>query len=159
SLWVVSALIVLAALVRISLPALLRKVVVSKASEVLRTRVDVGGVELSLWRGRFGLRDVAVYPPSDAATADGPVIGWKLLEAEISYRPLLHKLVQLREVVLDTPRVALDRLADGKLNLQRLVPATSTTPEQANPSPPSEWRLGVDRFVLRGGGLHFRDLV
>jgi hypothetical protein len=170
--WVALSLVVLAVVVRLSLPALLRKVVASKASEALRARVDVGGVELSLWRGRLGLRDVAVYPPGDAVAADGPLIGWKLLEAEISYRALAHKLVQLREVVLEMPRIALDRLADGQLNLQALLPVPAPTPPAAQPlatpagepkpaapSPPHRWRFGVDHLVLRGGGVRFRDLV
>jgi hypothetical protein len=166
--WTAAAVVVLLVVVRLALPSVLRRVIVSRASRTLHARVEVGAVEMSLWNGRLALREVAVHAPADPGSpADGaPIIGWKLLQAEISYRALLRKLVRLREVVLDTPRVALDRLADGRLNLQELVKAPAAAPETTPPEPAAAgaatsggFGFALDRFVLRGGGVHFRDLL
>ncbi len=65
------------------------------------------------------------------------LIGWKMLQVTLGYRDLFHKILRVREIVLDTPRIALDRLADGQLNLQRLVPPapeSASAPEAANPA-------------------------
>ena len=50
-------LIALAVLVllRAALPEVLRRVIVSQASEALHAQVDVGDVDLRLWRGGFAL--------------------------------------------------------------------------------------------------------
>src|SRR5207245_1811189 len=47
------------------------------------------------------------------------------------------------------------------LNLRRLLPSSEPSPA-APPAPqPSgrAWKTGIDRFVLRGGGVRFRDLT
>ncbi len=176
---------------RAAAPTMLREIIASEASKALHTRVDVGGVELSLLAGRFGLRDVVVYPPKGSGSEDEPVLGARALEAEIDYEALRHHTIRITEIVLDTPRVAVDRLSDGQLNLQSLAPAptptetpaaagtpavtptpaatatpaASTTPgtptAEATPAAgglPPGWSLALDRFVLRGGGVRFRDL-
>jgi len=197
-------LLLVLVIVRVALPEVLRRVLISQASQALRARVDVGDVDLSLFRGGVTLKDVAVraarspvaqpeagsragtkqekepgtaeavgvapptaMPTGDAApvtptpTADLPLIAWKSLTVELHWLPLFRKTVQLREVVLDSPHVALDRLANGQINLVALVPVS---PEPAEPSPAPTpgaakegWGFGVDRFVLRRGGLLFRD--
>ena len=210
--WLI-ALAVLVAL-RAALPEVLRRVIVSQASQALHAQVDVGDVSLSFWRGGVALSDVAVRaasvnpsasatpgsaadsPASDHAAAGGtpplpagtppafsanpPLIAFKRFAVELHYWPLVHKTVQLRDIELVSPRVALDRLADGELNLLALVPkqevavqpggtpvaigtvqsetpAADTTPAAAAPA--SSWRVGLDRFVLKDGRLRFRDLM
>ena len=149
-------------LVRAALPEVVRRVVVSQASEQLKTRVDVGDVDLRLWRGGVALDDVAIYSPTPEAPDEPPLVAWKKFAVELRYIPLLWKTAQLRVVLLDTPRVALDRLADGELNLRRLVPASAPAEGEAPPekaSTESAWKMGIDRFVLRAGGVRFRDLM
>src|SRR5213594_1911515 len=105
---------------RAALPEVVRRVLVSQLSQRLRTRVDVGDVDLALHRGGVALEDVALYAP------DAPV--------ELRYLPLLWKTVQLRDIELEGPHVALDRLASGDLNLRRLLPPSEPTPA-APPAP------------------------
>jgi len=166
-LWLAVALVVLAVIVRLALPSILRRTVASQASKALHTEVEVGDVALSLWRGTVGLHDVAVYPPAAGGAARTALIGWKALDVELSYADLIHRTIRLREVVLDTPRVALDRLANGELNLQKLVPtptpseaaAPAPSPGASGTAPKRGWGFAIDRFVLRGGGMRFRDLA
>src|SRR5438874_1598913 len=144
---------------RAALPEVVRRVLVSQLSQRLRTRVDVGDVDLALHRGGVALEDVALYAPD--APGEPPVIAWKRFAVELRYLPLLRKTVQLRDIDLEGPHVALDRLASGDLNLRQLLPPSEPTPA-APPTPqPSgrAWKTGIDRFVLRGGGVRFRDLT
>jgi hypothetical protein len=165
-------------IIRAALPAIARRVVMSQASQALHAQVEVGDVDLALLRGGIALKDVTVRAaPSDGSPVDPlnaaapPLIAWKRFAIEVQWLPLFRKTIRLREVVLDSPRVALDRLADGQINLLELVPASSTAaptpesiPQSAAPTAvpaaaESGWVFGVDRFILRNGGVRFRDLV
>jgi uncharacterized protein involved in outer membrane biogenesis len=186
--WIIAVLVVV--VMRAALPLVLRSVIASQASKALHARVEVGDVDLALYRLGIALKDVAVFAaaqpadagaasggpnpdatptaateqpaPANAAAADDPLIAWKRFELSVRWLPLFRKSIVLREVVLDSPRVSLDRLADGKLNLMALVPASSEGPA---PSPtPAEtapagsgWGFGLDRLILRDGGVRFRD--
>ncbi len=125
-------------------------------------------------------------PAAPGAVDTGPLIAWKRFAVSVNWLPLFRKTVQLREVVLESPRVALDRLKDGNFNLLALLPAGEATPTpgptsnttpavgetpagdgtpaaaSGTPSaaPPAEgpgWQVGLDSFVLRAGGILFRD--
>lgn len=183
--------------VRAALPEVLRRVIISQASEALHAKVDVGDVDLRLWRGGVALEDVAVRPlgapdrPPPPPDADpkavppafdeySPILGFKRFAVELRFLPLFSKTVQVRGIELDSPRVALDRLADGDLNILALVPKqevaveTGATPGAAEPPPPtptasgdgtgeaaagSGWNVGLDRFILGDGRIRFRDLA
>src|SRR5947207_2777854 len=166
--WIIATVVVL--VLRAALPLVRRHVLASQATKALHTRVDIGAVDLSLLRGGAALKDVAVYASTaPAATEDGvpaepPLIAWKRFAVGIRYLPLFRKAVRLREVALDGPHVALDRLADGSLNLQALLHPSPSAPPPATPQPAppatrgGSWTIGIDRFVLSGGGVRFRDL-
>ena len=160
------AVVVLIVLVRVALPEVVRRVLVSQVSSTLQTRVEVGDVDLALHRGGVALEDVALYSPTPEAPDEPPLVAWKRFAVELRWVPLLWKTVQLRTIALDGPHVALDRLADGELNLRRLVPVSE--PVASAPAPkrrrhrargkrpprkarPSGWKVGVDRFLLRRG--------
>ncbi|MEO8605881.1 MAG: DUF748 domain-containing protein, partial [bacterium] len=208
--WLIALAVVL--LVRAALPEVLRRVIVSQASQALHAQVDIGDVDLNFWRGGVGLEDVAVRalnpagadaPPAptvaaNAAAADAPppaggtpaspppafgvnpaLIAFKRFAVELHYLPLFRKTIQLRDIELVSPRIALDRLADGEINLMALVPkqevavaaggtpaalgtpAADATPfAEATPAAAGAgWKVGLDRFVLRDGRLRFRDMM
>jgi hypothetical protein len=189
--WIAAVALLLA--VRVALPIVLRHVVASQASTALQARVEVGDVDLALWKGGVALDEVAVFEGGeDRGSAVGeqgpaaandrpptpdpqpPIIAFKRFAAELRYVPLFSKTIQLRDVALDSPRVALNRLASGDLNVMALVPrsevaveagatpaaiggGTAATPT-AVADPAAAWKFGLDRFVLRDGRLRFRDL-
>src|SRR5262249_30247121 len=100
---------------------------------------------------------------------DAPrLFAWKRLAVAVRWLRLLRKTIRLRELVLESPRVAVDRLQDGEINLLALVPAEPTgapwpappptrASEKASPAK-SGWSFGVDRIALSDGGIRFRDL-
>lgn len=157
------ALGVLVAL-RAALPWALRSLLASQASEAVHARVEIGDVDLALWRGGVALEDVAVRAADEPAggTTEPPLVGWKRFAVELAWLPLFRKNIVLRSVELDAPRVALDRLKSGDFNLMALMPKGSGEEKPSEEKPPEEgagWGFGIDRFVLREGGLRFRDFM
>jgi len=158
-----------AVLLRVVLPYALRPILESKASQALNARVDIGDVDLSLYRAGVALEDVAIRPAGwtpETDTGDPPLIAWKRFAVAVRWLPILRKIIQLRELELESPRVAIDRLQDGGINLMTLVPKTEEPAQTAAPagSPEaaaekSSWGFGIDRIVLRDGGVRFRDLM
>src|SRR5215468_681519 len=131
--WWWAVLLGLIVVVRIALPPVLRSVIQTKASEALHARVEVGNVYLELLRGGVTLEDVAVRPlgepptetkPGDAAAdeKEPAVIAWKRFSVWMRWLPLFRKTIRLADVELVEPRIALDRLRTGDINLLALVP-------------------------------------
>ncbi len=165
--WIVALTVLL--LLRAALPEVLRRVMIAQATKILRAQVAIGDVDLALYRGGIALKDVAVRAAvaaaGDADTAP-PLIGWKRLDIELRWLPLFRKTIRLQHVLLDSPRLAVDRLANGELNLLALLPASTETPPSTGPTPAATpapaartWGFGVDRVILSDGGLRFRDLT
>lgn len=148
--------------VRAALPEVLRRVLVTKASQALHARVDVGDIDLAVLSGGIVLADVAVRP-ADAPPAEVPLVAWKRLEVTWRWWPLVHRAVRLRTIALDDPHVAVERLLSGALNLTQLIPASDPAPvadappPATPPDPAKAWTVGVDRVVLRDGGVRFLD--
>src|SRR5262249_35887617 len=152
---------------RVALPYALRPLLESRASQAIHARVDIGDVDLALYRASIALEDVTVRPAGwtpETDTGDPPLIAWKRFDVAAHWLPLLRKTIRFRELVLESPRVAVDRLQDGGFNVLALVPAGST--EASPPAPPPApasgeaskaeaskakegWSFGVDRVALR----------
>jgi hypothetical protein len=147
--------------VRAALPEVIRRVARSQVAERLQTRVEIGDVDLSFLRPGVALENVEVYSPTPLTPDEPPLVSWERFAVSLRWLPLFWKTVQLRQIVLDRPRIALDRLADGELNLRRLIPVSETAPGEPPPADaePSTWSTGIDRFVLRAGGVRFRDFT
>ena len=75
------------------------------------------------------------------------------LEVDVALRPLIAGDLQVQRVVLDRPVVALEQLADGRVNW-------AFTPDR---QPPPDGQAGdrrdisLDRFVVRGGVVTYAD--
>lgn len=174
--WLIAAIVLVLA-IRIALPEILRRVAISQASQNLRARIDLGNVDLYLWRGGVVLEDFALRPvgpgedpaapPPENLTPQPPIVAFKKLALGLSFRPLWNKTAQLYEVALEAPQIALDRLADGQLNVMSILPKDEQAAAAASPTPtPAEtiaaeggWRFGIDRLAIGTGKLVFRDLM
>ncbi len=74
-------------------------------------------------------------PPSIAEaqpSARPPLIAWKRLAVAVTWLPLFRKTIELRELILESPRVDLQRLESGDINLLALVPLSAPA-EAASP--------------------------
>ena len=175
----------LVVVVRVSLPAILRPILVSQAEKLLKAQVELGDVDLHLLGGGVVLKDFAIRvrepsaappvgAPQPSGAGEAPIIAWKSLAIDVHWLPLFRRTVEFGSIILDSPRIALDRLESGEVNAEPLIRALTspsgearTTPDvpPASPSPLATappapgWRLGVDHVELRDGRLRFRDLL
>lgn len=123
-------------------------------------RADATALSIS---GTVEARDIKV---ADAQGRD--LLGFASLKIGLAdVRPLDRK-VHVESVALADPRLAVARDAAGKLNLLATNPATGATEKIAptaaaagasapNASQPTGWALQVDKVVLQGGGITWRD--
>src|SRR5437867_11526585 len=174
--WLVALAILV--VLRAALPVGLRALLASQAGKLLEARVEIGDVDLALLRGAIALKDVAVWPgttapaPSSSPGAEPPLVAWKRFAVNVAWLPLFHKTVELESVELDQPRIALDRLASGEINLMALVPRgeapaaakpvdgqTAERTPAAGAKAKAGWGVGVDYLALRGGHVRFRDFA
>ena len=145
---------------RAALPLGLRALLASQAGKLFQARVEIGDVDLGLLRGVVVLKDVAVRPAA-APSAEPPLIAWKRFAVNLAWFPLLRRTLELQSVELDEPRLALDRLASGEINLMALVPkgeAPAAKPAEGKAGE-TPWGVGVDYLALRGGHVRFRDFA
>ena len=171
---------------RAVLPIGVARLIERQAGTALRARVEVGDVDLGILRGAAALEDVRVWEADDPPDAE-PVVSWARVAANVGWWRLLRKELRLESLEIDRPRVAIDRLATGNLNLVALLPeappqpggeSPAAVPAAGAPSPERPdggadaqgtgaagapegpgWGVAVDRFVLRSGALRFRDLM
>jgi hypothetical protein len=102
---------------------------------------------------------------SEGVPSEQPLVAWKRLAVSVRWLPLFKKAIILRDIELDAPRIAVERLADGKLNLMALVPASAAEPSPTPTSTPAEtapagsgWGFGLDHLIVRDGAVRFHDL-
>lgn len=164
---------------RVLLPTGVAYVVERQAASALRAQVEIGDVDLALLRGAVALEDVRVREADDPPDAE-PVIAWRRVATNLAWWPLVRREIRLQSLEIDAPRVAVDRLASGRLNLAALLPQPPPPAPDAGgseghpagtgprePAPGAEgpsadgagWGVAIDQFALRDGGLRFRDLM
>jgi len=150
-------LLVLAVAVRVALPPVLRRVIVSQANAALAGRLEVGDVDLWLVLGGAALTDVALRAES-AAPTDPPLVAFHRLYVRVGWLPLLRRTLRVKDFALDGLAVNVDRLQNGAL----VLPALRAGPPkpEAKPAPPAKpWNVVIDRAALRDGHLRLRDYV
>ena len=145
------ALIVL----RLAFPIVLAPMLASRLSRVLGTRVDVGDVSFAPIDAVVTLRDVTVQAPQamGAAAGGAPAIVADRVRLDVQWLPLLHRTVLVRELMLESARIELDRLTGGGASLETFLRA-----DPASELPPN-WTFALDRIVLRDATLHLRGVA
>jgi hypothetical protein len=137
---------------RLASPIILAPMLASRLSRVLGTRVDVGDVSFAPIDAVVGLRNVTVAAPDAmGVTAGGaPVIVADRVRLDVQWLPLLHRTVLVRELTLESARIALDRPTGGRASLETFLRA-----DPASELPPN-WTFALDRIVLRDATIHLR---
>lgn len=158
---VFAAVVVVLVGLRAALPAGVRHAIESHAGRFAPVRITVGDVDLSLLRGGIALDHVALWLTAGEPGAL-PVVTWKRLEVSVRWLPPLGRSVRLGEVRIESPRVALERLADGSVNLLAAIPAGAPavdSRETDTAATASAWRVGIDRLTVVDGDVHMEDLA
>src|SRR5215212_5470506 len=173
------AVVLLAIVVRIALPAVVRRVVVAQADQAMVGRIELDDVDLSLATAGFTLHGLRVFSTeAPAAPAPGapapavsdadessapragegppgsaPVFSAARLTVDLGVLALFRKIVEIRRIELADVAVSLDRAKDGALVLPAAIPAAEPAPVADGPG----WGVLIQSVALRNGRIGFRD--
>lgn len=125
----------------------------SELTNALGRRVSVGNLKLALWSGSLEADNISIA--DDASFSNAPFIQAQMLNVGVNMFPLIFsKTLEVRDITLTRPQVALLRNPEGKWNFSSLgtkpgaesnpsaaqpaAPAQKTKPAATNPSPPAQ---------------------
>jgi hypothetical protein len=167
--------------VRIALPFILRREIVSLADQALSGHIELDDLDLSLFRGGLTLHGLRLYAEKRASTPPtgqesgaakepvakqaasvsehAPVFSVSRLLVEVGWLALVRKTISVQELRLDTFAVRLDRARDGGLVIPRPLPSAGPTPPEPEHKGGSPWKVRIERLQLRDGQIGFRDFA
>jgi hypothetical protein len=136
---------------RLALPIAVAPLLAARLSRELDARVRIGDLSFQPLDAILTLRDVSVQPraPADAA----PAIAAARVRVDLQWLPLIHRMLRVRELRLESGHIHLDRFADGRFGLAEL--------ERTDPAAalPKDWQFALDRIRLRDTRLEVRDVA
>jgi len=140
-----------------------RPTIEEKASAALGRKVDVGNLSLSLFTGSLAADNLAIA--DDVKFSKSPFLTAKSIKVGVELVPLiLHKDLNITNIVIDGPEVTLLRNPGGEWNYssfgasaaksqgKQATPAQQTPPPQAEKSS-SGGEFSVDKLELRNGRI------
>src|SRR5262245_15899706 len=146
--WVVLGLILLA--LRFVLPRAAAAPVAARLAHALGTQIEIGELTVQPLGAVFTLHDVTVHAPASSRASLPPIVADRV-RIDVQWLPLLHRMLQVRELAFESARIDLDRFPDGRFGLANL--------ERANPvgELPEGWSFALDRIAFRNSQLRVRD--
>src|SRR5712664_357250 len=143
-----------------------RPTIEEKASAALGRKVDVGNLSLSLFPGSLAADNLAIA--DDPKFSKAPFLTAKSIKVGVELVPLiLHKDLNITNIVIDSPEVALLRNPGGEWNYssfgasaaksqgQQATPAPQTPPPQQGEKPASSsgGEFSVEKLEMRNGRI------
>jgi hypothetical protein len=147
--WTIISLAVLLVAVRLSLPWAIRHYVNDKLNRIPDYSGRIGKVHLHLWRGAYEINDVKILKSNGKVPA--PFFSSPSIDLAIDSRELLHGAA-----------VGSVLMTDPQLNF--VQGPTAETSQSGFQQPwgktlASLFPFDINRFEVRNGNIHFRDIV
>lgn len=98
-----------------------KSLIVDQAEKATGRHIEIGQLHASLFPW-VGLRIEDVHIANPKGFAKGDLLQVKSLDVQVAFIPLLGGKYQIERFVLDTPKVQLNRAADGFNNWEDLLP-------------------------------------
>ena len=150
--WLVLVFLGVVFIVRVWLPEFLRQQIIVKLASVTSARVQLGDVDIDLFRGHAALQQIAFTLDGDSQ----PIVAIDDLAVKVSLRALLRREVDLEDVRLSGVKVVAIQDASGQFNLNRLFPASPLEQKQ----PPSDLpALTVRRLAIVDSRIIYSDVI
>lgn len=161
-LWVVLALAGLVLLAALALPFVLdvdryRGLIEQRAEQALGRDVRLGALKLSLLP--FGVRVDDVGIGALPGEGGGELLTVEHLRVGARLLPLLGKRLEVTKIVVDGPTLNLERGADGRWNVERLLGEDAAGSGEGSGPPGSAEgpQILVESLRVRGGRIAIRD--
>src|SRR5215467_117031 len=111
----------------------------SELTNALGRQVTVGNLRLSFWSGSLAADNISIA--DDPSFSSAPFIQAKALNVGVNMFPLIFsKTLEVRDITLTSPQVALLRSPEGKWNFSSLgtKPGAESNPSAAQPAAPGQ---------------------
>jgi hypothetical protein len=156
-----AALVVLAVAFRVALPFAVERAVPALA-ERFGFAASVANVDFALLAGHVSIEGLSVAPQAktSAGAAAPRLLGLGRLFVNLEWLRLLRGEVEVAELLLEKPELALVRAADGYIELPALPPSAEpeTAPEPAPEAEPAEpLPIRVKSLSIRDTAFHLVD--
>lgn len=136
----------------------IKQLAIDTAQSSLNRPLSLGAAELSIWGG-LGVRlsDVSLGNPPGF---DGePFVAAKSVDVKVAFWPLLSGKIHVRRLVIQSPSIAMHKLANGNTNYS-FASVDSTVPEAANlpdEAKPAAAAIAFDGIEINYGVVKFVD--
>ncbi|MDX1765006.1 MAG: AsmA family protein, partial [bacterium] len=163
---VLIVVLLLAAVVLLS-PAFLSKYkepILAKASTSLNREITMGDIRLTLLRG-FGLRLKDVTVANAAGFRQEPMLSMGGLDLKVKFLPLLRKELQVEKIILQQPRIVIEKDNKGVFNFSDLAggekgpPTDKEAARKEGTAGPEALLAGllVSQVMISDGALTYYD--
>ena len=157
--WLRFAVIAVAILVAllISLPFLInvnsfRPKIESEATSALGRKVTLGDLSLSILSGSVVVKDISIA--DDPAFSKSPFINAKSLKVGVELMPLIFsKQLNVTNITLEAPQIALLKTTSGKWNFSNLGSASEKAPDSANSGESAPANFSIAKLNVNHGKL------
>ena len=140
-----AVLIVLVTITLAGLPSIARWLVISQSSRVTGRTVSLDALEIQLFKGRFGLRNLRVIDRDGA-----PLLTVDRVEVRFSLRDLIVGHLRIFDATVQTAALRIVRIGPETFNMSDVLARLG----QGHGTAPS---VTVARFALFGGALTIED--
>ncbi len=137
-------------------PERLRALLEPRVEEALGRPVSIGGASWSVMPLAVRLDDVRVHTDANETAT---LFELQALRFDLRWLPLLRREIAVRSLVLESPRVLLERSAEGRWNYEadaERAPAAEGRGAQTAATPVA---LRIESLRLQNGSLQLRDAV
>jgi len=133
--------------------------------DALNRKIQLQSIRLMVWP-RIGARVAGFIVLDDPSFSESPFASLSSLDVGVKLMPLLGGTIEVEEITLRKPVIAVIKNKTGVLNISTFGPKTAAQPTVPRPeSPPQQGDplqalalLAVDRVSIDGGQLTYRDL-
>ena len=133
--------------------------------DALNRKIQLQSIRLMVWP-RIGARVAGFIVLDDPSFSESPFASLSSLDVGVKLMPLLGGSIEVEEITLRKPVIAVIKNKAGVLNISTFGPKTAAQPTVPRPeSPPQQGDplqalalLAVDRLSIDGGQLTYRDL-
>ena len=146
-LWIVGVLVVLVLALQMLGGYLAKSFLESGLSQQLSTEVRIGSVQVSLWRNRASVNKVKIANWEGFKKENFVEI--PRIDMEVNFLSLLGKEVVIKRILLEKPKLIIEKMEDGKSNISRLKEALMTSRQEVSPVRPLE----IKRLEIADGRL------
>jgi uncharacterized protein involved in outer membrane biogenesis len=129
-----------------------------EVNKQLNAKVDFGDFDLSLLRSfpNFSLRIDKISVANTGEFAGDTLFSVKTLSATVDLMSVIKgEQYKIRSIVLDSPRIMAEALANGKTNWDITKPAPPTAPSA--PSEPTKFKMSLKKLEIKNAHIIYDD--